>query len=97
MTAKATNPTKKPLKDSAVFGFVSDEKAGASVIANNPDFRSDAGQFAQIDNIEPGQDVPVEFVFVGTFSKRDQQGEDYCNSHLCNYFLVPGSLTWLCF
>ena len=32
-----------------MFGFVSDEQAGASVIANNPDFRSDAGQFAQVD------------------------------------------------
>lgn len=74
--AIATNPTKKPLKDAAVFGFVSDELAGASVIANNPDFRSDAGQFAQIDTIPPGEDVPVEFVFVGTFSKGDQKGSE---------------------
>lgn len=69
--ATTTNPSKKKIKDAGVFGFVSDEAAGASVIANNPDFRSDAGQFAQVDWIEPGEDVPIDFVFVGTFSKRD--------------------------
>ena len=47
-TPQATNPSKTKIKDAGVFGFVSDEQAGASVIANNPDFRSDAGQFAQV-------------------------------------------------
>lgn len=65
------NPTKNPLKDTAVFGFVVDESSGASMIANNPDFRSDAGQFATIDRIPPG-DNDIEFVFVATYSKKDQ-------------------------
>lgn len=66
-----TNPTKKPLKDTAVFGFVVDEASGASMIANNPDFRSDAGQFATIDTIPPGEHE-IDFVFVATYNKREQ-------------------------
>lgn len=41
MTADNTN--KKDVKDAAVFGFVLDED-NTSVVANNPDGASDAGQ-----------------------------------------------------
>lgn len=44
VTATATNPTKQALENVAVFGFVIDEQAGASVVPNNQDLRSDAGQ-----------------------------------------------------
>jgi len=67
-TATLTNPTKNTLKDIAVFGFVLDEQAGASVIANNPDLRSDAGQFAQIATVPPGENE-VSFYFVATIGK----------------------------
>jgi len=68
VAATLTNPTKGPLKDVAVFGFVLDEKAGASVIANNPDLRSDSGQFAQIELVPPGTNQ-IEFTFVATIGK----------------------------
>lgn len=43
VTVTANNPTPKEIIDSAVFGFVYDEE-GTSVVANNPDGASDAGQ-----------------------------------------------------
>uniref|UniRef100_A0A6S8A268 Plastid lipid-associated protein/fibrillin conserved domain-containing protein n=1 Tax=Aureoumbra lagunensis TaxID=44058 RepID=A0A6S8A268_9STRA len=62
--AKATNAKKKPIKDAAVFGFVK-TATGDSAVANNPDFRSDAGQFAMIPSVPPGEnDVEFEFVAV---------------------------------
>lgn len=64
----------KPLNQVAVFGFVVDPITGASVIANNPDMRSDAGQFAQIDTVPVGEAAKVEFVFVATIGK-DQNGK----------------------
>ena len=64
----------KKLSQVAVFGFVVDPVLGASVIANNPDMRSDAGQFAQIDEIGVGEDVPISFIFVATVGK-DQNGK----------------------
>jgi hypothetical protein len=43
------------------------------VIANNPDLRSDAGQFAQITTVPPGT-TTVSFVFVATIGK-DNDGK----------------------
>ena len=43
-------------------------KAGASVIANNPDLRSDSGQFAQIAEVPVGSSS-AEFFFVATTGK----------------------------
>lgn len=43
VTVTANNPSPKDIVDSAVFGFVYDEE-GTSVVANNPDGASDAGQ-----------------------------------------------------
>lgn len=71
VTCSVTNPTKKSLIDAAVFGFVLDPITGASVIANNPDLRSDAGQFASIDEVAPG-DQRVSFIFVATLGKESQ-------------------------
>lgn len=51
-----------------------DEKTGASAIANNPDFRSDAGQFASIDSIPPGTNT-IDFVFVATLNKADSKAD----------------------
>ena len=60
--AKTVNPKKQGAKDAAVFGYVK-TATGDSAIANNPDFRSDAGQFAMIPLVPPG-DGSVEFEFV---------------------------------
>lgn len=43
MTVTANNPSPKEVVDAAVFGFVFDEDS-TSVVANNPDGASDAGQ-----------------------------------------------------
>jgi hypothetical protein len=46
-----------------VYGFVTDSITTESVLANNPDLSSDAGQFAMIESVKPG-DTQVEFEFV---------------------------------
>ena len=61
--ATSSNPKKKKaIKDAGVFGYVK-TATGDSAIANNPDFRSDAGQFAMIKEVPPGEGT-VEFEFV---------------------------------
>jgi hypothetical protein len=46
-----------------VYGFVTDAITTESVLANNPDLSSDAGQFAMIESVKPG-DKQVVFDFV---------------------------------
>lgn len=42
------NPEKsKVLKDVSVYGFVKENDAGNSVLPNNPDFKSDSGQYGE--------------------------------------------------
>ena len=44
--ANVNNPDKeKTLKDVSVYGFVKENGAGNSVLPNNPDFKSDSGQY----------------------------------------------------
>eukprot|EP00953_Heterococcus_sp_UTEX-ZZ885_P026455 14279-Heterococcus_DN1.PRE.7 len=55
VTAQADNPSKKEVRDPAIFGRVFDED-GTSVVANNPDGGTDAGQFAIIEGVvAPGK------------------------------------------
>ena len=64
VTATATSKVKQSVKDAAVYGYVK-TATGDSAIANNPDFRSDAGQFAMIKTVPPGTErVQFEFVAV---------------------------------
>lgn len=42
----------KPLQKVGVYGFVTDGETGDSVLANNPDLSTDAGQFAMIETIQ---------------------------------------------
>ena len=58
VTATATSKAKQSVKDAAVYGYVR-TATGDSAIANNPDFRSDAGQFAMIKTVPPGSERPV--------------------------------------
>jgi len=39
----------KTLKDVSVYGFVKENDAGNSVLPNNPDFKSDSGQYGNIN------------------------------------------------
>lgn len=62
--ATAVSEAKNEITDAAVFGYVK-TGTGDSAIANNPDFRSDAGQFATIDTVPPGENkIMFEFVAV---------------------------------
>jgi hypothetical protein len=53
----------KELIKVGVYGFVVDGETGDSVLANNPDLSTDAGQFAMIESVTP-QDKSVTFEFV---------------------------------
>ena len=67
--ATVTNPdTKKTLEDVSVYGFVKEDSAGNSVLPNNPDFKSDAGQYAMIKFVPPGESN-VKFQFVAAISQ----------------------------
>ena len=46
--AKVQNPGKATLNDVSVYGFVKEDGAGNSVLPNNPDFKSDSGQYAMV-------------------------------------------------
>lgn len=63
VTAKINNPSSETFKDVSVYGFVKDNDAGNSVLPNNPDFRSDAGQYAMIKKVPPGESrITYQFV-----------------------------------
>lgn len=49
--AELKGPSPKDLVDVGVYGFVKDGNTGNSVLANNPDLSTDAGQFAMIPTI----------------------------------------------
>ena len=69
--ATTTSKSKAAVKDAAVYGYVK-TATGDSAIANNPDFRSDAGQFAMIKTVEPGTVASeLEFVAVSPDSEGD--------------------------
>merc|ERR1719401_2923546 len=53
--AGAKNDLGKLVKDAGVFGVVYGKGDGMSVLGNGQDGKNDAGQFAIIDRIEPGE------------------------------------------
>lgn len=67
VTAETTSPAKEELKDVGVYGFVKEDAAGNSVLPNNPDFKSDSGQYAMIQRVPPGE-AEVTFQFVAAVS-----------------------------
>lgn len=67
VTAEVNNPTDATLKDVSIYGFVKENDAGNSVLPNNPDFKSDSGQYAMIKTVAPGPST-VSFQFVGAIS-----------------------------
>jgi len=67
--ATVTNPTGKEVKDAGVFGVVMEKETGMSVLGNGQDGKNDAGQFAMIPTIPPGENE-IDFIFVA------QQADD---------------------
>lgn len=65
--ADVISPAKDPLSDVSVYGFVKEDAAGNSVLPNNPDFKSDSGQYAMIKTVKPGSSH-VTFQFVAAVS-----------------------------
>lgn len=57
------NSPEKPLDKIGVYGFVTDKATGESVLANNPDLSTDAGQFAIIPEIKT-TDKKTQFEFI---------------------------------
>ena len=57
------NNTQKDLDKVGVYGYVEDALTSESVLANNPDSGTDAGQFAMIPSISPS-DKKIEFEFI---------------------------------
>lgn len=72
--ATLTNPNEKTYKDVSVYGMVKENEAGNSVLPNNPDFSTDAGQYAMIKKIGPGEQE-VKFQFVVATTKNPLKGE----------------------
>lgn len=66
VTVQATllEATPKDLVQVGVYGFVIDSITGNSVLANNPDLSTDAGQFAMIENTLTPSTTKVEFEFI---------------------------------
>ena len=56
------------LEKVGVYGFITDGESGDSVLANNPDLSTDAGQFAMIESVTM-KDTKVEFEFVAAIPK----------------------------
>ena len=63
VNAKIVESTPKALEKVGVYGFVTDALTGDSVLANNPDLSTDAGQFSMVETVQPS-DREVSFEFV---------------------------------
>jgi hypothetical protein len=63
------------LEKAGVYGFVTDKGTGESVLANNPDLSTDAGQFAMIPEIKP-TDKKMQFEFIAAVP-REQDTSQY--------------------
>ena len=63
VTADLLESPPKELEKVGVYGFVTDGISGDSVLANNPDLSTDAGQFAMIEAVKT-TDKTVTFEFI---------------------------------
>jgi hypothetical protein len=75
--AQLDTTSPKELEKVGVYGFVNDGVSGDSVLANNPDGGTDAGQFAMIESVTP-QDTTVTFEFIAAVP-RDKDLSIYDN------------------
>ena len=60
--------TPKDLEKVGVYGFVSYGESGESVLANNPDMSTDAGQFALVEKVS-SNDKKLQFEFIAAIPK----------------------------
>jgi hypothetical protein len=67
----------RDLEKVGVYGFVMDGFTGDSVLANNPDLSTDAGQFAMIETVRKDS-IMVEFEFIAAVP-RDRDTSQYQN------------------
>jgi len=58
----------KALEKVGIYGFVTNDDTGDSVLANNPDLSTDAGQFAMVETVTT-TDKTIEFEFVAAIPK----------------------------
>jgi hypothetical protein len=75
--AKLESGSPKALEKVGVYGFVTDGETGDSVLANNPDGGTDAGQFAMIESVSE-KDSKVKFEFIAAVP-RDKDLSQYAN------------------
>eukprot|EP00557_Chaetoceros_sp_GSL56_P004725 CAMPEP_0176487670 /NCGR_PEP_ID=MMETSP0200_2-20121128/6271_1 /TAXON_ID=947934 /ORGANISM="Chaetoceros sp., Strain GSL56" /LENGTH=288 /DNA_ID=CAMNT_0017884545 /DNA_START=14 /DNA_END=880 /DNA_ORIENTATION=- len=68
VVANVLDEAPKELEKVGVYGFVVDGVTGDSVLANNPDLSTDAGQFAMVPKITP-KTKQVEFEFIAAVPK----------------------------
>jgi hypothetical protein len=67
----------RDLEKVGVYGFVTDGFTGDSVLANNPDLSTDAGQFAMIEAVRKDSKM-IEFEFIAAVP-RDRDTSQYQN------------------
>jgi len=84
----------KDLEKVGVYGFVTDEATGNSVLANNPDLSTDAGQFAMIETITPST-KKVQFEFIAAVPKdkdltQEENGIGQLNFNSLRVISFPG-------
>lgn len=60
--------TPKDLEKVGVYGYVTYDTSGESVLANNPDLSTDAGQFAMIETVS-ANDKKLQFEFIAAIPK----------------------------
>jgi len=68
VTADLEEGSPKDLDKVGVYGFITDAASGESVLANNPDLSTDAGQFAMIESVTTTT-KSVEFEFVAAIPR----------------------------
>jgi len=68
VTADLEEGAPKDLVKVGVYGFITDAVTGESVLANNPDLSTDAGQFAMVESVTTAS-KSVEFEFVAAIPK----------------------------
>ena len=57
------NAPERALDKAGIYGFVTDQATGESVLANNPDLSTDAGQFAMVPEVKV-TDKKIQFEFI---------------------------------
>jgi hypothetical protein len=68
VTVDLENSTEKTLEKAGIYGYIKDASTGESVLANNPDLSTDAGQFAMVPEVNPS-DKKIVFEFIAAVPK----------------------------